>query len=190
MHECALHRRPRSTSIPTGLIELAAIHQANLVVIGSSSSGLLGRVGLGSVTERLVHTAAYGGEADVNGLIAASAELAKSWSVPLRIVSFTVRPVRMFAGLIERSAEDLVVQRWSQRTFDDIGRQLDAVRARIQFLTWTSWSAVATTGERQWKPSPGSPATCSFSAQGLPARRPTSSSVRRRRRSSATLRYP
>ncbi len=33
-----------------------------------------------------------------------------------------------------------------------------------RFLTWTSWSAVATTGERQWKPSPGNPATCSFSA--------------------------
>ncbi len=144
----------QSTSIPSGLIELVAIHSANLVVVGSSSSGLLGRVGLGSVTERLVHsasvpvaiaprgyapgsvpmgrvTAAYGGEADVNGLIAAAAELAKSWSVPLRIVSFTVRPVRMFAGSIESSAEDLVVEQWSRRTFDDVGRQLDAVRARI-----------------------------------------------------------
>jgi len=144
----------QSTSIPTGLIELAANYSANLVVVGSSSSGLLGRVGLGSVTERLVHTAsvpvaiaprgyasgsapvcrltaAYGGEADVNGLVAAAAELAKKWSVPLRIVSFTVRPVRMFAGSIELSAEDLVVQQWSRRTFDDIVKQLNAVRARI-----------------------------------------------------------
>jgi nucleotide-binding universal stress UspA family protein len=144
----------QSTSIPTGLIELAANYSANLVVVGSSSSGLLGRVGLGSVTERLVHTAsvpvaiaprgyasgsaavcrvtaAYGGEADVNGLVAAAAELAKKWSVPLRIVSFTVRPVRMFAGSIELSAEELVVQQWSRRTFDDIVKQLNVVRARI-----------------------------------------------------------
>ena len=45
-----------STSIPNGLMELASQHNADLVVVGSSSSGLLGRVALGSVTERLVHT--------------------------------------------------------------------------------------------------------------------------------------
>jgi nucleotide-binding universal stress UspA family protein len=144
----------QSTSIPSGLIELAGAHDAKLVVVGSSSSGLLGRVGLGSVTERLVHTAAvpvaiaprgyalaavpilrltaaYGGEADVNGLIPAAAELARIWSAPLRIVSFTVRPVQRFGGSIELTADDLVVQQWSKRTFDDIVKQLNAVRARI-----------------------------------------------------------
>lgn len=144
----------QSTSIPTGLMELAAEHNADLVVVGSSSSGLLGRVALGSVTERLVHTAAvpvaiaprgypmspgpisrltaaYGGAADTVGLIATSAELAKRWSVRLRIASFTVRPVAAFAGGIEPSVEDLVVQQWSRRTFDDIVKQLNDVRARI-----------------------------------------------------------
>jgi nucleotide-binding universal stress UspA family protein len=144
----------QSTSIPTGLTELAAEHNADLVVVGSSSSGLLGRVALGSVTERLVHTAAvpvaiaprgypmspgpisrltaaYGGAADAVGLIATSAELAKRWSVRLRIASFTVRPVAAFAGGIEPSVEDLVVQQWSRRTFDDIVKQLNDVRSRI-----------------------------------------------------------
>lgn len=144
----------QSTSIPTGLIELVSAHDASLVVVGSSSSGLLGRIALGSVTERLVHTAsvpvaiaprgyasgsspirrltaAYGGEADINGLISAAAELARTWSAPLRIASFTVRPVRMFGGSIEPTAEDPVVQQWSKRTFDDIVKQLNAVRTRI-----------------------------------------------------------
>jgi nucleotide-binding universal stress UspA family protein len=144
----------QSTSIPTGLTELVEAHDARLVVVGSSSSGLLGRVALGSVTERLVHTAvvpvaiaprgyplgpepirrltaAYGGEADINGLIAAAAELAKQWPVQLRIVSFTVRPVTMFSGSIEPSAEDLVVQQWARRTMDDIVKQLNNVRANI-----------------------------------------------------------
>jgi len=144
----------QSTSIPTGLIELVAAHDARLVVVGSSSSGLLGRVALGSVTERLVHTAAvpvaiaprgyplgpepirrltaaYGGEADINGLIVAAAELATQWPVQLRIVSFTVRPVTMFSGSIEPSAEDLVVQQWAHRTMDDIVKQLNDVRAHI-----------------------------------------------------------
>lgn len=48
----------QSTSIPTGLLDLVTAHDARMVVVGSSSSGLLGRVALGSVTERLVHTAA------------------------------------------------------------------------------------------------------------------------------------
>ncbi|MFV9454552.1 universal stress protein [Rhodococcus sp. NM-2] len=144
----------QSDSIPTGLIELVTAHDARLVVVGSSSSGLLGRVTLGSVTERLVHTAAvpvaiaprgyppapesirritvaYGGEADVNGLVAATAELARQWPVQLRIVSFTVRPMTMFGGAIERSTEDLVVQQWARRTRADIIKQLNAVRARI-----------------------------------------------------------
>ena len=136
------------------MIELVTAHDARLVVVGSSSSGLLGRVALGSVTERLVHTAAvpvaiaprgyppgpepirrltaaYGGEADINGLIAAAAELAKQWPVQLRIVSFTVRPVTMFSGAIERSAEDLVVQQWARRTIDDIIKQLNAFAPHI-----------------------------------------------------------
>lgn len=144
----------QSTSIPTGLMELVSAHDANLVVVGSSSSGLLGRVTLGSVTERLVHTAlvpvaiaprgypsesipirrltaAFGGEADINGLIPAAAELSRIWSAPLRIVSFTVRPAQMFGGSIEPTAEDLVVQQWSKRTFDDIVKQLNAVRIHV-----------------------------------------------------------
>jgi nucleotide-binding universal stress UspA family protein len=111
-------------------------------------------VTLGSVTERLVHTAsvpvaiaprgyplspepirrltaAYGGEADINGLIAAAAELAKQWPVQLRIVSFTVRPVTMYSGSIEQSAEDLVVKQWARRTMDDIVKQLNDIRAHI-----------------------------------------------------------
>ena len=144
----------QSTSIPTGLTDLAAKLEADLVVVGSSSSGLLGRVGLGSVTDRLVHTAAvpvaiaprgypmntdpvsrltaaYGGHADAVGLIATCAELAKQWSVRLQIVSFTVRPITMFSGSIEPTAEDLVVEQWFRRTTDEIVKQLNDARAGI-----------------------------------------------------------
>ncbi|PRC46361.1 universal stress protein, partial [Mycobacterium sp. ITM-2017-0098] len=50
-----VHQAP---SVPVGLSELAAEMSADIVVVGSSSSGLLGRIALGSVTDRLVHTAA------------------------------------------------------------------------------------------------------------------------------------
>ena len=144
----------QSTSIPTGLLELAAENEATLVVVGSSSSGLLGRVALGSVTDRLVHTAAvpvaiaprgyplspeplsritaaYGGEADITGLLAAGAELAKAWSVPMRIVSFTVRPAGSFGATIESSAEELVVAQWAKRMNEEIVKQLDKIRSHI-----------------------------------------------------------
>lgn len=141
-------------SIPRGLMELAKQHHAERVVVGSSSSGLLGRIALGSVTERLVHTAevavviaprgypstplplqritvGYGGNADTGELIRTAAELAKPWRVGLRIGSFSARPTAMFGGGIEHSAEDLVTRQWKQRTVQEVRRQLDDVRATI-----------------------------------------------------------
>ena len=143
-----------SSSISHGLMELVGQHGADLVVVGSSSSGLLGRIALGSVTERLVHTshvpvalaprgypsspvpvqrltAAYGGAADAVGLIATSAELANQWKVRLRIASFTVRPSTMFGGSMERSAEELVVQQWMSKTMEAAAKQLDDARAKL-----------------------------------------------------------
>jgi nucleotide-binding universal stress UspA family protein len=147
----------QSTSIPEGLTELATEMSADVVVVGSSSSGLLGRIALGSVTDRLVHTAAvpvaiaprgypahpgrtdrltvaYGGQADAVGLVATSAELARRWSARLRIASFTVRPVTMFSGAIEPAAEDLVVKQWARRTHEGIAAQLESVRSGIDTM--------------------------------------------------------
>lgn len=143
-----------TTSIPKGLMELVEQHGAELVVVGSSSSGLLGRVALGSVTEWLVHraavpvaiaprgypsspvpikrlTVAYGGAADAVGLIQSSAALAKQWSVQLRIASFTVRPPTTLGGSIERSAENLVIQQWTRKTTDAALKQLNEARANV-----------------------------------------------------------
>jgi len=142
-----------SSSISQGLMELVGQHGADVVVVGSSSSGLLGRIALGSVTARLVHTSkvpvalaprgypaspvplqrltvAYGGAADAVGLIATSAELAEQWKVQLRIASFTVPPLTMFGGSIEHSAEELVVQQWTSRTVEAAAKQLGEARAK------------------------------------------------------------
>jgi nucleotide-binding universal stress UspA family protein len=141
----------QSTSIPRGLMEIATEHGAEIVVVGSSSSGLLGRIALGSVTERLVHTAevavaiaprgypssplplqrltvAYGGAADTGRLIHTVAELATHWRLGMRIASFTVQPPLMYGGSIERSAEDLVTREWIRKTEQAVRRQLDEAR--------------------------------------------------------------
>lgn len=144
----------QSTSVPKGLIEVTKMHGGTVVVVGSSSSGLMGKVALGSVTEWLVHTAAipvaiaprgyslavdrvtrltaaYGGDADIEGLVPAIATLGRQWSASLRIASFTVRPVWAFGGALESSVENLVVQQWSQRMYEEAGRQLGMVRQHI-----------------------------------------------------------
>lgn len=144
----------QASSVPAGLVELTTQVGADTVVVGSSSSGALGRIALGSVTDRLVHTAAvpvaiaprgypaqdgairrltvaYGGRADQVGLVAASSELAERWSARLRIASFTVRPVTMFSGAIETAAEDLVVKQWARSTQQGITAQLETVRSGL-----------------------------------------------------------
>jgi nucleotide-binding universal stress UspA family protein len=143
-----------STSIPKGLMEIASEYDAGIVVLGSSSSGLAGRIALGSVTERLVHTASvavaiaprgygqsslpvqrltasFGGSADTSKLIATVAEMAKRWQTEMRIASFTVRPPSMFGGSIEPSAEDLVTRQWAQRTTEAVVRQLTEARESL-----------------------------------------------------------
>ncbi|MGB3483817.1 MAG: universal stress protein [Mycobacterium sp.] len=149
-----VHHAP---SIPEGLTEIAAETGADVVVVGSSSSGLLGRVALGSVTDRLVHTAAvpvaiaprgysenlsqidrltvaYGGQSDAVGLVASTADLARRWSSRLRIASFTVRPMTRFRGALEPDAEDLVVEAWSRRTEAEIAAQIQQIRSGTDTL--------------------------------------------------------
>ena len=144
----------QATSVPEGLTELATEVKADTVVVGSSSTGLLGRIALGSATDRLVHTAeipvaiaprgypahpgrierltvAYGGQADHVGLVAATAELAARWSVRLRIASFTVRPMSVFSGSLEPGADDLVIAQWARQTRVSVEEQLEAVRSGV-----------------------------------------------------------
>ena len=46
-----------ASSIPAGLLDVAADVDASALVLGSSSKGPLGRISFGSVTDRLVHSA-------------------------------------------------------------------------------------------------------------------------------------
>ncbi|MFL6064341.1 MAG: universal stress protein [Friedmanniella sp.] len=132
-------------SVSSGLLELAAQRQVSLVVLGSSAAGLLGRVGLSGVAERILHsthvpvmlaprgfsasgtrvtrvTAAFGPSDARSDLLAGAAALADSLGATLRVASFSARPVTAFAGGIEQNAEDLVVHQWARQ----LGAMIDA----------------------------------------------------------------
>lgn len=143
-------------SVAAGLLELAEERQAAMVVTGSSSGGVLGRVALGSVTERLLHgahlpvavaprgyrappdarvrrvTAAYGGSAGAPELLLAVAAVAARVDASLRVASFTVRPQTVFAGAVRPDAEDLVVNEWVRATGLRLQAELEHVRALPQ----------------------------------------------------------
>ena len=72
-------------STATGLLQVAADHDADAVVVGSSSSGLMGRLALGSVTDRIVHTAR---------LPVAIAPAATSWIGPYHACHRGIRRAR------------------------------------------------------------------------------------------------
>lgn len=134
----------QARSVPDGLLSITAEHDVSVVTVGSSSSGLLGRVALGGVTDRLVHaaavpvaiaprayrpgpvpvrrlTVAYGGDAGANGLLTGAAELAAAWGLRMRVVSFSVRDVSAYSAMINTAeAERLVLRSWWERTRAEI----------------------------------------------------------------------
>ena len=144
----ATFRVGQASSIPGGLLDLAADVGASAIVLGSSSKGSLGRISFGSVTDRLVHSASLpvllaprgyragpsarisrvnigcGGSMEVAHVAGVGARLAEAVGASVRCVSFAVRPPTRFSGTVEQSADDLVVDRWVART-------KDALRARV-----------------------------------------------------------
>ncbi|MEO5743023.1 MAG: universal stress protein [Terracoccus sp.] len=130
----------QASSIPAGLLKLCADTGASALVLGSSSKGSLGRISLGSVTDRLVHTAplpvllaprgfrsgptsrirrvsiGLGGSSGGAHLATVGAHLAETVGADLRAVSFAVRPPKRFYGTLEDSADALVVEQWVTRT--------------------------------------------------------------------------
>ena len=149
-----------AASPPEGILELAREYDVSTAGVGSSSAGLLGRIALGSVTERLVHTAevpvllaprgypqhsgkirrltlGYGGNSESVHLLQAGAAQAEAWGTQVRIASFTVRPM-MRNGSVRPtmepgspSREDLLIQQWEETTRKLLVAQLAEVREKI-----------------------------------------------------------
>jgi nucleotide-binding universal stress UspA family protein len=124
-------------SVASGLLEVATQHDASFIVVGSSSSGVLGRMSLGSVSDRLLHTspipvalaprgfrcssrarvarvtAAFGGSDPE--LVATAAGLAADIGASLRIASFAVRARPPYTSGVGRQADDAMVREWVEQ---------------------------------------------------------------------------
>jgi nucleotide-binding universal stress UspA family protein len=125
-------------SAPAGLLEVAERHDAPLIVAGSSSAGHAGRVSLGSVSDRLLHTspipvalaprgyrsrpgarvtrvsAAFGGSGHAGDLVVGAAGVAARVGASLRIVSFAVRARPPYTSGVGREPEQAVIAQWAE----------------------------------------------------------------------------
>jgi nucleotide-binding universal stress UspA family protein len=123
-------------SVPAGLLEVATLRDASMIVVGSSSAGAPGHVTVGSVAEWLLHssplplalaprgymsrpdavvtrvTAAFGGAPGSADLVVAAGRVAAQVGASLRIASFAVRPRTPLTAGIGSRAEDEVVREW------------------------------------------------------------------------------
>ena len=129
-------------SVPAGILDAARATEASLVVLGSSTHGALGRVTLGSVTDRLLHSAhvpvamaprgyrpradavvgrityAYDGTPGLDPTVLRVAALAAKTGATLRLASFGVRPEGMVTAGIGAHAEDQMLAAWRAETAD------------------------------------------------------------------------
>ncbi len=143
--ECLLLR---AESVPAGLLQVIEDRQVSAVALGSSSTGLLGRVMLGGVAERIVHaterpvvvaprafhqpgaarvsriSVAVGRADHDGGLVAQAASTAHDMSAPLRVVCFAVRPMAEYVATVEPGTEHLVTDEWVKRLEEDIATSL------------------------------------------------------------------
>ncbi len=126
-------------SVTDGLLEVSERVGAGLVVLGSGTSGVPGRVSLGSIAQRILHsldtpvcfapegysvaadarisriTVGFGRADADSGLLTAAIERAQEFGIPLRVACFAVRSSSAQLGTIELSADDLVVGEWADQ---------------------------------------------------------------------------
>ena len=164
-------RLHRARSVSSGLLEVVEQEAATSVVLGSAASGASGRVSLGGVAERLLHSSAapvslaprgfvaprgarldrvtvgYGRADAESDLLRSVAAVADRVGAALRVACFAVPPS---AGVgVESGGEDLVLDEWRRGVEADVER---AVGRPVEVVvghgpTWAD--AVADVG---WSP--------------------------------------
>jgi len=166
-------------SVAAGLMQVTEEREPGLVVLGSSTSGLPGRVSLGSVAQRILHsldtpvcfaptdysvpvgarlsriTVGFGRADRDSGLLATAIERAGQFQIPLRVACFAVRPSTFARGSIEVSADDLVVGEWVEQVRAQIRYAASLAGAdpdslEVVFGAGTDWEAAI--GALQWTP--------------------------------------
>ncbi|MCB0925333.1 MAG: universal stress protein [Mycobacterium sp.] len=126
-------------SVSGGLVDVVAETDAELLVLGSSASGALGQVVVGSTADYLLHscpiplaiaprgyrgartgaltriTCGYPGTPESIGAVRQIADLAERLRIPLRVITFAVRGRTMYPPEVGLHAEDSILAAWVEQ---------------------------------------------------------------------------
>jgi nucleotide-binding universal stress UspA family protein len=127
-------------SVPAGILDAVRATDADLVVLGSSTHGAMGRIALGSITNRLVHSAhvpvalaprgyrprpgavvrrltyAYDGRPGIDPTVLEVAAFASRIGATLRLASFGVSSEGMVTAGVGVHAEEQILAVWRSDT--------------------------------------------------------------------------
>ena len=133
-------------SVSGGLVQVLEELDADLLVLGSSASGQLGQVVVGSTADRLLHsspvpvaiaprgyrgprggtltriTCGYPGTPESIEVVGRVAALARRLDVPLRIITFAVRGRTMYPPEVGLHAEDSILAAWESQAAEMLAR--------------------------------------------------------------------
>jgi len=126
-------------SVTSALLQAADECQASVLVLGSSTDGAVGRIVVGSTTDKLLHsspiplalsprgyrstaadgfsrvTCAFSDGEESEKVVAHAVSFARSLGTPARVASFGVRGATMYPPEVGLSAEDSVLDSWREQ---------------------------------------------------------------------------
>ena len=164
-------------SVSGGLIQVVTELDADLLVLGSSASGQLGQVVVGSTADRLLHsspvpvaiaprgyrsprggrltriTCGYPGTPESADVVSRVAALAERLEVPLRVITFAVRGRTMYPPEVGLHAEDSILAAWESQAAEMLARlRTDGVvddDVALQVVSGNGWDQAIDDAEWQ-----------------------------------------
>ena len=164
-------------SVSGGLIQVVTELDADLLVLGSSASGQLGQVVVGSTADRLLHsspvpvaiaprgyrsprggrltriTCGYPGTPESADVVSRVAALAERLEVPLRVITFAVRGRTMYPPEVGLHAEDSILAEWESQAGEMLARlRTDGVvgdDVALQVVSGNGWDQALDDAEWQ-----------------------------------------
>ena len=164
-------------SVSGGLIQVVGELDTDVLVLGSSASGQLGQVVVGSTADRLLHSApvpvaiaprgyrgprggrltritcGYPGTPESVDVVRRIAALAERLDVPLRVITFAVRGRTMYPPEVGLHAEDSILAAWESQAAEMLARlRTDGVvgdDVALQVVSGNGWDQALDDAEWQ-----------------------------------------
>lgn len=164
-------------SVPGGLITVVTELDAELLVLGSSASGQLGQVVVGSTADRLLHscpvpvaiaprgyrgpragkvtriTCGYPGTPESSDVVRRIGQLTERIGVPFRVITFAVRGRTMYPPEVGLHAEDSILAAWETQAAEMLAQlRTDGVvgdDVALQVVSGNDWGQALDDAEWQ-----------------------------------------